>query len=102
MRGFDLAEESARVVAKALVRPYAKTLGRAVASKRQSQKSEGKRRRMPQKMVHARKGADVEGKIVLLVDDVWTTGTTLLRCAHALKKAGAAEAMVLALFRATR
>jgi predicted amidophosphoribosyltransferase len=102
MRGFDLAEEAARLVAGALARPYARTLAKAWASRRQARKSEGRRRRMPQKTVHARRGADVGGKVVLLVDDVWTTGTTLLRCAGALKKAGAAEVMVLALFRATR
>ena len=102
MRGFDFAEEAARIVADSLARPYARTLARVWASRRQSQKSEGKRRRMPQKMVYVRKGADVAGKAILLMDDVWTTGTTLLRCANALKKAGACEVMVLALFRATR
>jgi predicted amidophosphoribosyltransferase len=33
------------------------------------------------------------------VDDVWTTGTTLLRCAQALQDAGAHEIRVLTLFR---
>jgi len=102
VRGFDLAEEAARLVAGSLARPYVRTLARAWTSKRQSQKTEGKRRRMPQKMVYARKRADLTGKTILLVDDVWTTGTTLLRCTHALKKAGAHEVMVFALFRATR
>jgi len=102
MRGFDLAEEAARAVARSLARPYSRTLGRALASMRQSQKSEGRRRRMPQKAVRVRKGADVEGRTVLLVDDVWTTGATLLRCAQALKRAGAREVMALALFRAAR
>ena len=36
---------------------------------------------------------------ILLVDDVWTTGTTLLRCSQRLLEAGAREVRVLALFR---
>lgn len=41
------------------------------------------------------------GKKVLLVDDVFTTGTTVNECARVLKKAGAAEVMVLTLARVT-
>jgi ComF family protein len=39
------------------------------------------------------------GKRILLVDDVFTTGTTVNECARVLKKAGAAEVMVLTLAR---
>jgi len=38
-----------------------------------------------------RKAKDLEGKIVLLVDDVYTTGSTLRECSLVLKKAGARE-----------
>jgi len=39
------------------------------------------------------------GKKILLIDDVFTTGTTVNECARVLKKAGAVEVMVLTLAR---
>jgi ComF family protein len=39
------------------------------------------------------------GKNILLIDDVFTTGTTVNECARVLKKAGAAEVLVLTLAR---
>jgi len=39
------------------------------------------------------------GKKILLIDDVFTTGTTVNECARVLKKGGAAEVMVLTLAR---
>lgn len=46
--------------------------------------------------------AGIEGKHVLLVDDVVTTGATVAACAAALKKAGAASVHVLALARTVK
>jgi ComF family protein len=44
-------------------------------------------------------GEKVTGKRVMLVDDVFTTGTTVNECAKVLKKAGAGEVQVLTLAR---
>ena len=46
--------------------------------------------------------ARLEGKVLVLVDDVITTGSTVDACAQALKKAGAKEVRVLALARTVR
>jgi predicted amidophosphoribosyltransferase len=38
---------------------------------------------------------EVTGKRIVLVDDIFTTGATAGACAHALKRAGAAEVEIL-------
>ena len=99
LRGFDLAEEAARLVARRLDRPFRRSLAKGWGAGRQAARTEGERRRLPRKAV-AFRGPRLEGGCVLLVDDVWTTGTTLLRGAQALRDGGASEVRVLALFRA--
>ncbi|HCZ33372.1 MAG TPA: hypothetical protein DHV93_07905 [Holophagaceae bacterium] len=99
LRGFDLGAEAARVLAGRIGRPYEPLLAKRWFSGRQASRTESERRRLPRKAIVLRRGA-VPGGAILLVDDVWTTGTTLLRCAQALQEGGADEVRVLTLFRA--
>jgi ComF family protein len=46
-----------------------------------------------------RRPQDMTGKRVLVIDDVFTTGTTVNECAKALRKAGASEVYVCTLAR---
>ncbi len=99
-RGFDLADAFARLLAARLGVSRASLLRKAWRAPSQTGRAESQRRRLPKKAIHL--NGPVEGKVVLLVDDVWTTGTTLLRCAQALQAGGAKEVRVLTLFRALR
>ena len=51
---------------------------------------------------HPKRTGDVQGKRVLLIDDVLTTGATLSACTRALKRAGARHVDVLVLARVVR
>ncbi|GBE03350.1 DNA utilization protein GntX [bacterium BMS3Abin09] len=44
----------------------------------------------------------IEGKVILLLDDVITTGATVRECSRVLKKAGAGNIYVIGLAHGTR
>ena len=52
--------------------------------------------------VPAHRKADIQGRPVILVDDVYTSGATAKGCARALKRSGAAEVRVLTWARVVR
>ena len=99
LRGFDLGAEAGQLLAVRIGKPFHALLAKGWLSGRQAVRTESQRRRLTRKALRLRSGASPRG-IILLVDDVWTTGTTLLRCAQALRSGGADEVRVLALFRA--
>jgi len=99
-RGFDLAEDAAALFAKRLGAAFRSVLRKPFYTRAQASLPQAQRRAGAH--VTLARGQEVAGSAVLLVDDVWTTGTTLLRCARVLDGAGAREVAVLALFRAGR
>jgi predicted amidophosphoribosyltransferase len=100
LRGLDLAEAAAAQVAARIGRPFRPLLRKGWFVRPQAGLPESQRRQLPASAVTVRPGRPLGGAAVLVVDDVWTTGTTFLRCAQALRRAGAGEVGVLALFRA--
>ena len=91
-RGFNQSQIIARVVARVLGVPcYARLLVRVKHTQRQVGKGAQERRANMRNVFRVRDESLVQGKRVLLIDDVITTGATLLACAETLLKAGAAR-----------
>ena len=100
-RGYDQAELIARAAARHLGLPYATLLTRERATIAQFDLDRGDRAaNVAGAFVaghgHARKPV---GRWVLLVDDVVTTGATLVACAEALERAGALGTSAIAVAR---
>jgi ComF family protein len=101
-RGFNQAEGLAREVARYTGMPVVKALRKVRRTERQSQLGGARRRNNVKNSFAVPHPGRVAGKKVLLVDDVFTTGSTANSCASSLKKAGANYVAVLALARADR
>ena len=65
----------------------------------QTQLSEEERRKNMRRAFSLNPAKSVEGKAVLLIDDVYTSGATVNECSRALKRGGAKEVSVLTLAR---
>lgn len=88
-RGYDVPRLLAQRLAQKINCPMRQALCKIKETKRQMSLS-GKERRENLKGAFAVCDAtDIKGKRVLIVDDVFTTGSTMNECAKALKKAGA-------------
>jgi ComF family protein len=100
-RGFNQSELLARGIARRLGVPLLRrTLRRARATRPQAGLSNSARR---DNMTGAfRVRGRLDGRSVLLVDDVMTTGSTAAACAIALKRAGARRVVLLTVARVDR
>lgn len=99
-RGYDQARLLAREAASALKLEETPLLRKAVDTPAQSGLEGAARRRANVLGVYAMlPEAEVEGKRILLVDDIVTTGSTLSECARVLKTAGAERVVCLTLAR---
>lgn len=98
-RGFNQAELLARPVAKRRGIPVLNALCRRKSTEVQASLTMAARRKNVQGAFLARPGAKLQGKRILLIDDVMTTGATAGACAMALKRAGAASVTLAVLAR---
>jgi competence protein ComFC len=99
-RGYDQAQLLAKRLAQELVLPYQETLVRRRETKAQSRLSREERLRNVQGCfsLHSSSVA-VQGKEILLVDDVLTTGATMTEASRVLLAAGAMAVFSLTLAR---
>ena len=90
-RGFNQSRELALRIADQMELPYTETLVRRVNTVSQTKLSYRERLKSMEGAFGLVKGVSVVGKRLLLVDDVVTTGATILECAAVLRQAGAAR-----------
>ena len=96
-RGYDQARILAEETAKRLNLPCEKLLEKRVDTKPQSGIRDAESRRKNAKGVYiCCAPSKAEGKHVLLIDDIVTTGATLSECAAVLEKAGCAAVVAAA------
>lgn len=86
-RGFNQSALLAREIARRLAVPCRETLRKRTDTKPQHRCAAGERRQNVRGVYEALPGKP--GRVILLVDDVVTTGATLDECARALRAAGA-------------
>ncbi|MDB5049503.1 MAG: amidophosphoribosyltransferase [Fibrobacteres bacterium] len=99
-RGYNQAERIALEAAKYLGLPVlASALIRVRATGSQTKLNRLQRGSNLEKAFVCKSPESVRGKRILIVDDVFTTGATVRRCAELLKAAGAADVGILALAR---
>ena len=100
-RGYDQAELIARVAARQLGLPFASLLERRRATIAQFDLDRRHRAANVRDAfgVPSRARSSVDGRWILLVDDVVTTGSTLAACAEALEAAGALAVSAIAVAR---
>jgi ComF family protein len=101
-RGFNQADLLAGRLALRSGIPLARWLRRVHPTQTLAGLSNTTRRANVAKAFSARRGAPLQGKQILLVDDVMTTGSTGAACALALKRAGAAKVALLTIARVDR
>lgn len=99
-RGYNQAEAIGRELAAGIGLPQdAGVLRRVKPTPQHAQPSATARRENIRGAFRAVRGARVAGRVVLLVDDVMTTGSTVAEAARVLRDAGAARVVVAVLAR---
>lgn len=88
-RGYNPNTLLAKELASLMRRPPQHLLKRRVGGIRQTACTTLQRLQLPSNLFIAKKREKIENKVILLIDDVFATGTTLNRCAEVLIENGA-------------
>ena len=97
-RGYNQSTEIARGVAHATGLPIrSKVVRRIRFEGSQTQQSLQGRHENVEGVFELCRKADVQGKHILLIDDIVTSGATIVSCANELRKGGAAHFSILSL-----
>lgn len=98
-RGFNQSELLAKKLAVSLNLKYVSALERIKSTTPQVALKGATRRQNIRQAFSLNTKYDIQNTCVLLVDDVWTTGSTLKECCFVLKKAGAKKVWAITLAR---
>lgn len=99
-RGYNQARLLAKEISASLDIPEKELLKKIKDNPAQSRTKNAKERLTNVSGVYSlQSGSDVDGKTVLLVDDIITTGATLSECARILRRAGAEKVFAVTLAR---
>ncbi|MBE6366388.1 MAG: ComF family protein [Lentisphaerae bacterium] len=98
-RSYNQSELLAGMLARQLQKPHRNLLKRTRPTIRQATLNRAERLKNLQGAFAVKNPAQVQGKKILLVDDVLTTGATLHACAEALLQAGAESVVVFVIAR---
>ena len=99
-RGYNQAALVARELSRQLGIPVnARALRRRGLGRPQASLPSNRRPANIRGAILLRRRADVAGRFILLVDDVWTTGATLAECSRVLRRGGARRVVAFSLAR---
>jgi competence protein ComFC len=98
-RGFNQAEILCESMSKYLNWPVADVLKRTKITRTQKNLKKEQRTKNIEKAFELRADTDIHGKNIILVDDVTTTGATLLEGTKVLKRNGASKVICLTIAR---
>lgn len=99
-RGFDFVYSVFKTLANENQKYFVKVIGKRIFSKSQKTLSREDRIKLSRNQFFIKKKIKLDGKIVLLVDDVFTTGNTINVCSSLIRELGAMKIYSLTLVRA--
>lgn len=90
-RGFNQSEEIAKIISSSTTIPLSNALIKTKTTKPQMELNRNERLENIKDCFAIKNKKEIENKMVILLDDVYTTGTTMDQCAKVLKENGAKE-----------